>query len=120
MSQEGRAPEITQRITPIEVKEGDKGSFTCRFLGRPVPEVEWYKDDQLLVESERVKFEFQDGEHTLIIRNVSLADEAEYKALARNPLGTVSCTAHLLVEEFVNKPELIEPMTDVQVTRHSS
>ena len=115
LSQDGTPPEISQKITPVEVREGDEAKLTCRIRGRPVPEIEWYKDDQLLDESDTVKFENQDGCHTLIIKNVSLADEAEYKALARNPLGTASCTAELLVEESVNKPELIEPMTDVQV-----
>lgn len=60
-------------------------------------------------------FENREDSHALIIKNVSLADEIEYKALARNPLGTVSCSAELLVEESVSKPELIEPMMDVQV-----
>ena len=115
MSQEGTAPEITEEITSTEVKEGGEAKLTCRVRGRPEPEVEWYKDDQLLEGSDTVTFESQDGSHALIIKNVSLSDEAEYKALARNPLGTVSCSAELLVEESVNMPELIEPMTDVKV-----
>ena len=98
------------------MKVGDDAEFSCRFLGKPEPEVEWYKDDQLLEESNTVKFENQDDCHILKIKNVSLSDEAEYKALARSPLGTASCIADLLVEEAVNKPELIEPMMDVQVT----
>ena len=115
LSQEGTAPEIVQKIASTEVREGDEAKFTCRVLGKPVPEIEWYKDDQLVEGSDTVKFENQDGCHTLIIKNVSLGDEAEYKMLARNALGTASSTAELLVEESVNKPELIEPMTDVQV-----
>ena len=82
-----------------------------------MPEIEWYKDDQLLEESKTVKFENKGDNFSLIIKNASLADEAEYKILARNPLGTASCTADLLVEESVAKPELIEPMTDAQVAK---
>ena len=115
MSQEGTAPELVEKITRIEAREGDVVKFQCRVRGRPASEMEWYKDEQLLEESEKVKFETQDGCHRLIIRNVSLNDEAEYKALARNPVGTAACTAELLVEEAVDKPELLEPMTDVQV-----
>lgn len=100
LSQEGTVPEITEKITSTEVKEGDEG----RYKGR-------YKDDHLLEESDTVIFENREDSHALIIKNVSLADEAEYKALARNPLGTVSCSTELLVEE----PQLIEPMMDVQV-----
>lgn len=115
LSQDGVAPEIIQKITSTEVKEGDKAIFQCRVLGRPLPEIEWYKDDQLLEESENVKFENRDDCHSLIIENVSLNDEAEYKVIARNPLGTAACTAELLVAEPVNKPELLEGMTNVQV-----
>lgn len=98
------------------MRVGDEVRFTCRVFGRPVPDIEWYKDDQLLEECETLKFENKDDSFSLIIKNASLTDEAEYKILARNPLGTASCTADLLVEESVTKPELIEPMTDVQVT----
>ena len=80
-----------------------------------MPDIEWYKDDQLLEESEALKFENKGDSFCLVIKNAALTDEAEYKILARNPLGTASCTADLLVEESGTKPELIEPMTDVQV-----
>ena len=116
LSQEGTAPEITEKLTSTEVKEGDEARLTCRVRGKPEPEIEWYKDDDLMEESDTVIFEIQDDSYALIIKNVSLADEAEYKALARNPLGTASCSAELLVEESVNKPELIEAMMDVQVS----
>ena len=109
------APEISQGLHEVEASEGEVVKFQCRFLGKPVPEIEWYKDDELLEESERMKFENNDGEYVLTIRNVSSFDEAEYKVLARNPLGTATCAAELLVEESVSKPELIRPMEDVVI-----
>ena len=99
----------------MEVKEGTPIKFKCRVKGEPAPEVEWYKDDQLLDENDQMKFENKDGEYILTIGDTSTFDEAVYKVLARNPLGTAACSAELLVEEHVSKPEFIETMTDVEV-----
>jgi hypothetical protein len=101
---------------PVEVKEGQTAKFQSRVFGKPTPEIEWYKDDTLIEEdAEGISFDTKDGCEILIIRGVSPSDEAEYKVLARNPLGTATSSAELLVEEAVEKPELIEPLKDVQV-----
>ena len=109
------SPEIIQRLIPVEVVKGGMVKFQCRVVGEPAPEIEWYKDDQLLDESDRMKFENKDGVCVLTISDVTPFDEAEYKVLARNPLGTATCSAELLVEESVSKPELMQPMEDVEV-----
>ena len=62
-----------------------------------------------------MKFENKHGVCTLTINDTSAFDEAEYKVLARNPLGTATCTAELLVEESVSKPELIQPMENMVI-----
>ena len=101
---------------PAEVKEGQTAKFQCRVFGKPAPEIEWYKDDTLIEDNaEGISFDTEDGCEILIIRDASPSDEAEYKVLARNPLGTATSSAELLVEEEVEKPELIEPLEDVQV-----
>ena len=67
-------------------------------------------------ETERVKFETRNGDHFLCLSNVSPADEAEYKVLARNPVGTSTSVAELIVAESCVKPQLIEPLKDVKVS----
>ena len=62
-----------------------------------------------------MKFENKHGVCTLTINDTSAFDEAEYKVLARNPLGTITRTAELLVEESVSKPELIQLMENVVI-----
>ena len=116
LAQEGISPEIIQRLLPVEVKEGETARFECRVLGRPTPEIEWYKDDTLIEEdAERFSFSTKDGCKIMSIHDVTPSDEAEYKVLARNPLGTSSSSAELLVEETVTKPEFISPLKNVQV-----
>ena len=91
--------------------------FHCQVNGEPRPDIEWYKDDQLLEESERVKFETKSGDSFLCISDISPADEAEYKVLARNPVGTTASVAQLIVAEPCTKPELIEPLKNMKVSR---
>lgn len=116
LAQEGISPEIIQKLSPVEVKEGQTAKFQCRVFGKPMPEVEWYKDESLIeLDADGISFDTKDGYELLIIHDVSLSDEADYKVLARNPLGTATSSAELLVEESVEKPELIEPLQDVKV-----
>jgi hypothetical protein len=101
---------------PAEVKEGETAKFQCRVFGKPLTEIEWYKDDTLIEDdAEGISFETRDAYEILIIRDASPSDEAEYKVLARNPLGTATSSAELLVEGAVEKPEMVEPLKDVQV-----
>ena len=113
---QGSAPTFSQAMQPLEVREGTpEMKFQCQVEGEPKPEVEWYKDDQLLEESDRLRFERKNNECFLCIRNVNPGDEAEYKILARNPVGTATSVAELIVVEPISKPEMIEPMKDVEV-----
>ena len=114
---QGAAPTFSQSIEPAEVREGTpEVRFHCHVEGEPKPEIEWYKDGQLMEENDRVKFETKNGDSFLCISNVSPADEAEYKVLARNPVGTTTAVAELIVAETCTKPELIEPLKDVKVS----
>ena len=100
---------------PVEAREGETARFQCRVFSKPKPEIEWYRDDTLIEDSEGLSFDTKDGCEILTIHEVSACDEAEYKVLARNPLGTATSSAELLVEEAVKKPEIFEPLQDVQV-----
>lgn len=60
-----------------------------------------------------MKIDQKDGVSTLTIKNVTTTDEAVYKALARNPLGITTSEAELLVAESVVKPELLEPLKEI-------
>ena len=113
--QQGSSPTFTETLQPSEVKEGADVTFTCRAKGEPSPEIEWYRDDTLLDQDDRVEIHQKDGVSTLTIKNVSTVDEAIYKALARNPLGITISEAELLVTEPAVKPELLEPLSDLDV-----
>lgn len=113
---QGTAPRLSQNIKPIEASEGTpQVKFHCQVQGEPTPDIEWYKDDQLLEQSDRVKFETNGCESFLYVNDISQADEGEYKVLARNPVGVTTSVAELIVAESCTKPELIVPMKDLKV-----
>ena len=112
---QGLPPKFITTIQPEETKEGATVRFECNVKGEPSPDIEWYKDNQYVEQSDRVKIDTKDGVSVLTIENVSTLDEAVYKVLARNPVGTSTCTAELLVEEPVSKPVLVKRMKDVNV-----
>ena len=112
---QGSAPTFSETLRPSEVKEGADVIFTCRATGEPRPDIEWYRDDTLLDQEDRVKIDHKDGASTLTIKNVTAIDEAVYKALARNPLGITTSEAELLVAESVEKPQLLEPLKEIDI-----
>lgn len=114
---QGAAPNFSRNIQSIKVEEGtQEARFYCHADGEPKPDIEWYKDGHLLEQDDRLKFETRNGESFLCINDVSLSDEAEYKALARNPSGTCTSLAELIVIEPSTKPELIQALSDVKVS----
>ena len=98
------------------MKEGTvEARFYCKINGDPSPIVEWYKDNELLVENDKIKFFTEDGKCYLCVRSICTSDEAEYKVLARNSIGCTTSVAELIVTECCLEPEIIVPMNDVEV-----
>lgn len=110
---QGSAPSFTEILHPAEVKQGADVIFTCRSTGEPKPDIEWYKDGVLLQQDDRVIASQKDDVSTFTIKNIGTIDEAVYKCLARNPLGIATSEAELLVTETAVKPELLEPLKDI-------
>lgn len=80
--------------------EGDTIHFDVRISGRPEPKVTWSKDGKELVESSRITFvsDPETGLYSLLIKKASIDDEGDYRVVASNSGGSISCQAELLVE----------------------
>ena len=44
---EEEAPQFTQTLSPVELREGDKLSLSCSFTGQPDPNIEWFFNGQV-------------------------------------------------------------------------
>lgn len=80
-------------------KDGDQVRLTANIVGIPMPEVTWYKEDEVLSNSDVFEITQDDeNNYTLFIHDVLPEDAGKYIVAAKNELGTVTSTAQLTVE----------------------
>lgn len=95
--------------------EGEPATLQCEIKGEPTPVVEWFKDDEQVAETNRVKMQFDGKLSSLTFEPSKLDDEGDYKCVARNELGSASSKAELLVNEADAKPVFTEKLENVVV-----
>ncbi|XP_068102124.1 striated muscle preferentially expressed protein kinase isoform X2 [Hyperolius riggenbachi] len=90
-------PRFDSIMEDIEIGTGETARFVVVVEGKPVPDIMWYKDGQLLAESGHFNFVYDDTECSLVILNASPEDSGVYTCTARNIAGELSCKAELQV-----------------------
>ncbi|CAH1803281.1 unnamed protein product, partial [Owenia fusiformis] len=93
-------PKFTEPIQPQVVVDGDEVIMKCVVTGSPMPEVTWYKDDQLIEDSPpdfEITYNKTTGESVCRICDVMPDDEGVYSVKATNPVGVAKVTANLVV-----------------------
>lgn len=96
--EEKRAPEVVAPLKSIQVADGGQARLECQIHGTPKPTVTWYRDDQMIVNSEEFKiFYDEDNLCSLFIPDVYPEDAGRYTVVAKNELGTAETTAELFV-----------------------
>ena len=76
-----------------KVKLGAQAFLDCIVSGNPIPEVTWFKGNQKLMPSRRLRL----SKHLLVIVRFTNDDEGEYSCVAKNRLGYDKQSARLLV-----------------------
>ncbi len=97
-------PQVIKDLRAKEkcVDEDDTFLYECTIKGSPKPQIKWFMDDkELLLSSESSNYKFENSPETdtykLIIEKLSISkNTGKYKAVASNPLGTVSTTSSVL------------------------
>ena len=114
-SPEGKAPEIVEPLKFVQVLEGSPAELKCQISGQPKPTVEWLRGNEKVKESERIQFVSNNETFSLNFKETELDDEGDYKCVAQNEFGSVSCWAEFLVNKPAAKPEFREKMKHVTV-----
>ena len=85
------APEFTdqEESAPINVTDGDEVCLSVGIKGKPVPSVEWYKDDKKLRKTSRLKIDEKGEKFSLVILDVTADDSGTYKCEASSKTGTI-------------------------------
>ena len=99
-------PEFTDKMKPIDVKEGEEARFDVRITGTPTPVVEWYKGKDKIEDEGRFMIvdDEEDELFSLIIDDVRSDDSGTYKCVAANEEGEVAGLAKLTVRDKTEKP----------------
>uniref|UniRef100_A0A672F5X3 Ig-like domain-containing protein n=1 Tax=Salarias fasciatus TaxID=181472 RepID=A0A672F5X3_SALFA len=93
------APVFLTELQSQDVPDGYPVSFDCVVIGKPPPNVRWYKDGKLLEENDHYMInEDQEGCHQLIITTVLPTDMGVYRCTAENSSGIAATKAELRVD----------------------
>ncbi|XP_073994368.1 obscurin isoform X8 [Rhodnius prolixus] len=98
--EKGEAPCFLKKIGDQEVINGITGRFTACISGYPEPEVEWYRNNERLYPSERIKMERETtGLLRLTVAHIDPdVDVAKYKLRIYNDHGEDECTASFIYD----------------------
>lgn len=94
-----QAPEFTQLLQPITVRDGQRVELIVRFQGRPSPRIRWFHNGQEVVKSAdfEIIIDYDKGVSMLIIIEVFPEDEGEYTCVASNKIGETITTCRLTI-----------------------
>ncbi|XP_075703653.1 obscurin [Rhinoderma darwinii] len=93
------APLFITELQNQEVQDNYPVSFDCVVIGKPMPNVRWFKDGKVIEEDDHYMInEDQEGCHQLIITTVVPTDMGVYRCLAENRMGVASTKAELRVD----------------------
>ena len=93
---------IVQKPMNKDVKEGTKVKFDATVKGKPVPEVTWFKNEEKLEPTDKLKIDTKevrgDVLTALVMESVTLDDIGDYKIYGKNPAGEDTYVAKLNVQ----------------------
>ncbi|KAK5640122.1 hypothetical protein RI129_010933 [Pyrocoelia pectoralis] len=99
-------PSFLKRIGDLELYRGMTAKFTACATGSPEPTVEWFKNNQLLSPSSRIKMEVDKaGLLRLTIEGIKEDDLGRYSCKISNEHGSDICHAYLQLDDIDAKPK---------------
>lgn len=105
------APRISIESEELETKILSTAIIEAKVTGDPSPTIVWFKNDEELIENERIKIMYEDDIAAVVIKNVEVEDEGEYKIFAKNDEGSATETINLLIKAA---PRFKKNLTDYE------
>uniref|UniRef100_A0A3B4GCD0 Protein kinase domain-containing protein n=1 Tax=Pundamilia nyererei TaxID=303518 RepID=A0A3B4GCD0_9CICH len=98
LSAVGEAPALTEDIQDVTTKLGESGTLTCGIIGRPLPEIKWYRFGKELIQSRKYKMSSDGRNHSLSILTDEQEDEGLYTCRAINEAGEIESSGKLRLQ----------------------
>lgn len=107
---------FTSQLESAEVSEGEPVKLKCAVIGKPDPNITWFKDQQQVQESDRIKMKVTpDNTCLLNILKSDMDDEGTYTCSATNSAGKDTTSAKLTVSGEGKAPEFIKVLENTEI-----
>lgn len=77
---------------------GEPGQFSCQIVGRPLPDIKWYRFGKEVVQSRKYKMSSDGRTHTLTVLTEEQEDEGLYTCRAVNEVGEIETSGKLFLQ----------------------
>lgn len=94
----GEAPALKEEIQDVTTKLGESGTLTCGIIGRPLPDIKWYRFGKELIQSRKYKMSSDGRNHSLTIVTDEQEDEGLYTCRAVNEAGEIETSGKLRLQ----------------------
>ncbi|XP_037947809.1 titin-like [Teleopsis dalmanni] len=97
---------IEELIQPVCVMDGEALLLTCKVIGKPIPKVEWYHNNEKIIETKETTIaQDNDGNCELQITEVFPENDGEYKCVATNKIGETLTKTTVNIQAFEYIPD---------------
>jgi len=103
---EGQSPFFREKPQICPIEEGKPAHLTCLAVGNPKPLIQWFKNDVVIQENNRIKVtEDTEGRSILSLNPTKEHDVGIYKVAARNPIGQTIARTRVLLATVPSGPD---------------
>ncbi|KAJ8012934.1 hypothetical protein DPEC_G00048040 [Dallia pectoralis] len=94
----GTQPSLRKEMDEVTAKLYQPAVMKCQIIGRPVPDIKWYKSGKEIIESRKYEMSSDGRNHSLTIMTDQQEDEGEYRCKAINDVGEAETSGVLVLE----------------------
>lgn len=107
---------FTSQLESADVSEGEPLKLKCTVVGKPDPNITWFKDQQQVQESDRIKLKVtSDNTCILNILKSDMDDEGTYTCSATNSAGKDNTSAKVTVSGEGKAPEFTKVLENTEI-----
>ena len=105
---------FTQKLSDLTIMEDGNAFLEVMFKGHVV-DVDWYKDNEYIDESDKFEIIDEEDRCTCVVHNCVIGDAGNYRCEILNENNSESCSAVVTVKEGVAMPAFLETLKDESI-----
>ncbi|XP_034725239.1 immunoglobulin-like and fibronectin type III domain-containing protein 1 [Etheostoma cragini] len=109
------ADDLSEFIKPVIIKTGKDAAFKLSFVGREPMKIQWYNDDEELLEDNHIKIEKSSSHSRVLLTKCQRKTTGEIRIKIKNECGTTEAISQLVV---LDKPT--PPLGPVEIIESSA